>query len=419
MGFYLPLSPQARQAGDPPGDPMNMSSPLFKNLQTTMDALGYDDTLSWSTQTASTPGTNLAHYPRLMYYYHASTSLSAGPDYLGHVEYITDLDGVPYQYFWYSPWGETLIEEKATRPGMHFDSPYRFNAKELDEEPTNGSSRTPLKINYACEQTGLYYYGARYYNPMVSVWLGVDPLAGEYPSTSGYLYVENNPIMFFDPNGLWKAEVSDDGSVNYQPEVGDNAETLASQYGLTMDQANAILCSGGVGTISGQDVKNVLGTDLLSLDLKSEKATNQRILDHFLFARDYSVTEGKDAFVPAKFYKNVGLRSSSTGLGMVEYGGEKTKVFFQIPFHRSHWENKTCADYWAVSTFGNECSAAGDFTTHFETSNQLKIPLRHGCSFNSFNDSAIWTVDRKKSGVLLDRYNRDLPITRAPIPIKP
>jgi len=168
MGFYF-------QNTDPPGDPMYMSSPLFKNLQTTMDALGYDDTLSWATQSTGAPDTNLAHYPRLMYYYH--------PDYLGHVEYITDLDGVPYQYFWYSPWGETLIEEKTTRPGMHFDSPYRFNAKELDEE------------------TGLYYYGARYYNPTISVWLGVDPLAHKYPSLSSYVFTGNNPVMLVDPDG--------------------------------------------------------------------------------------------------------------------------------------------------------------------------------------------------------------------------
>jgi hypothetical protein len=56
--------------------------------------LGNDDTLSWTTQSTSAPDTNLAHYPRLMYYYH--------PDYLGHVEYITDLDGVPYQYFYFT-----------------------------------------------------------------------------------------------------------------------------------------------------------------------------------------------------------------------------------------------------------------------------------------------------------------------------
>jgi RHS repeat-associated protein len=137
------------------------------------------------------------------------------------------VNGVPYQYCYYTApmsrlptskplaqrcfsadwsrplarWGETLIEEKATRPGMHFESPYRFNAKELDEEPTNGSSRTPLKINNAREQTGLYYYGARYYNPMVSVWLGVDPLAGEFYTLTPYHFVANNPIIIIDPDG--------------------------------------------------------------------------------------------------------------------------------------------------------------------------------------------------------------------------
>jgi RHS repeat-associated protein len=82
-------------------------------------------------------------------------------------------------------WGETLIEEKATRPGMHFESPYRFNGKELDEE------------------TGLYYYGARYYNPMVSVWLGVDPLAAHINQVdkSPYAYTWNNPVNLIDPDG--------------------------------------------------------------------------------------------------------------------------------------------------------------------------------------------------------------------------
>ena len=40
--------------------------------------------------------------------------------------------------------------------------PYRFTAKELDEE------------------TGLYYYGARYLDPKYSRWLSTDPALGEY-----------------------------------------------------------------------------------------------------------------------------------------------------------------------------------------------------------------------------------------------
>lgn len=59
--------------------------------------------------------------------------------------------------------------------------PYLFNGKELDSE------------------TGLYYYGARYYDPRVSLWLNVDPLAEK--TMTPYAYVNNNPINLIDPDG--------------------------------------------------------------------------------------------------------------------------------------------------------------------------------------------------------------------------
>ena len=64
-----------------------------------------------------------------------------------------------------------------------YNTPYKYNGKELDAE------------------TGLYYYGARYYNPELSLWLSVDPLAEKYPSLSPYNYVANNPLKYIDPDG--------------------------------------------------------------------------------------------------------------------------------------------------------------------------------------------------------------------------
>ena len=58
------------------------------------------------------------------------------------------------------PFGEVFIEEK----NNVWNTPYKFNGKELDEE------------------TGLAYYGARYYNPKISQWLSVDPLAEKNPN---------------------------------------------------------------------------------------------------------------------------------------------------------------------------------------------------------------------------------------------
>jgi RHS repeat-associated protein len=64
-----------------------------------------------------------------------------------------------------------------------FDSRYKFTAKELDNE------------------TIYTYFGARYYDSDLSIWLSVDPLADDYPSLSPYIYCANNPIVYIDPDG--------------------------------------------------------------------------------------------------------------------------------------------------------------------------------------------------------------------------
>ncbi|MCQ2335640.1 MAG: RHS repeat-associated core domain-containing protein [Paludibacteraceae bacterium] len=59
----------------------------------------------------------------------------------------------------------------------------KHNGKELDAE------------------TGLYYYGARYYDPTTALWLGVDPLAEKYPGVSPYVYCHGNPVVLIDEDG--------------------------------------------------------------------------------------------------------------------------------------------------------------------------------------------------------------------------
>ena len=51
-------------------------------------------------------------------------------------------------------------------------------------------------------QLGYLYFGARYYDSDVSVWLSVDPLARKYPSTSPFMYVRGNPVILVDPTGM-------------------------------------------------------------------------------------------------------------------------------------------------------------------------------------------------------------------------
>ena len=67
------------------------------------------------------------------------------------------------------------------------DESFTFSAKERDTE------------------TGYSYFGSRYYNSDLSIWLSVDPMAHKYPSLSPYVYCANNPVKLVDPDGekIW------------------------------------------------------------------------------------------------------------------------------------------------------------------------------------------------------------------------
>lgn len=57
------------------------------------------------------------------------------------------------------PFGEVFFEERDNVWNM----PYLFSAKEFDEE------------------TGMYYYGTRYYDPRMILWISVEPLLSYDP----------------------------------------------------------------------------------------------------------------------------------------------------------------------------------------------------------------------------------------------
>ena len=116
------------------------------------------------------------------------------PDHLGSTSLVTNFDGEVTQHVAYIPYGEVFIEE---RNGV-WNTPYLFNAKELDEE------------------TGLYYYGARYLNPKDARWLSVDPMFEKYIGMSPYNYCLNNPVKLIDPDGnATYGMESEDGTVSY------------------------------------------------------------------------------------------------------------------------------------------------------------------------------------------------------------
>jgi len=114
-----------------------------------------------------------------LYFYH--------PDHIGSSNYVTDTGGRFYEHLEYFPSGETWVEESSNTQR----TPYLFTSKELDEE------------------TGLYYYVARYYDPRTAQFQSADPLMQRSPEKSTrnseflalYTYAKNNPLKFMDPDG--------------------------------------------------------------------------------------------------------------------------------------------------------------------------------------------------------------------------
>ena len=82
---------------------------------------------------------------------------------------------------------------------------YTFSAKERDSE------------------TGLSYFGSRYYSSDLSIWLSVDPMSGKYASLSPYVYCANNPVKLVDPDGedWFENELTGDVYYNRDYRKGD------------------------------------------------------------------------------------------------------------------------------------------------------------------------------------------------------
>ena len=147
--------PKFNDKGDVPGPPIQWQKP--EDPDNAQPGYGY----------IPTDTTNVED----IFFYHS--------DHLGSTSYITDAKANITQFDAYLPYGELLVDEHTSSEDM----PYKFNGKELDQE------------------TGLYYYGARYMNPVTSLWCGVDKLTEKYTNISGILYCHDNPIIRIDPDG--------------------------------------------------------------------------------------------------------------------------------------------------------------------------------------------------------------------------
>ena len=210
------------------------------------------------------------------YYYHS--------DHLGSAQFVTDWRGKQYEHIEYTPYGELWIEEVAA--GLD-KLPFRFTGKEMDEE------------------TGLYYYGARYLDPKYSRWLSSDPALGDYiptapvddeakkhneklPGMGGvfnvvnlhlYHYAGNNPVKYEDPDGKVSTETEVtlriDGTLG-KTNARDMAVTLYQYSKNPNEGALSSIVTSAVGFLGS---KPGIVSALVSLVLASSSDEKNKIND--------------------------------------------------------------------------------------------------------------------------------------------
>ena len=110
-------------------------------------------------------------------------------DHLGSTTVDTNSSGTYQEYMIYFPFGKVKTDQRVA--GASNDD-YKFTGQELDD-------------------TNLYYYGARYYDPTIYLFLSQDPAAPDLrnpQSLNDYSYAFNNPLRYNDPTGQTACEVN-------------------------------------------------------------------------------------------------------------------------------------------------------------------------------------------------------------------
>ena len=231
-------------------------------------------------------------------------------------------------------------------------SSHTFSAKERDPE------------------TGLSYFGSRYYSSDLSIWLSVDPMASKYPSLSPYVYCADNPVKLVDPNGGEIYEFDESGKFLRVSGEKGSADQIAIRKSdgsvvLSKEYKNGTIRLGQKDFVSQESGNSV---EVQPLNIKGD----DNAIDCFKFAVDNSSCEWSLC--------QVGSTSGEIGNNVLSNSQEWTHessanlVFNSTLKLRAHWHSHpdnlkaSTKDYEASETlrskFGDPYSPCGYIPTY-------------------------------------------------------
>jgi len=174
-------------------------------------------------------------------------------DHLGGINVITDHQGVQKELVEYEPYGQKSRSEKSGGGAGDQLAWHYFTGQRLDDE------------------TGLYYYGARYYDPVIGRFITPDTIvqAPDNPQTlNRYTYCNNNPVNNIDPTGygwfskVWKTIVGAFvGGLVTALTGGAGAPLAAAMFygGVVGGAVSGALNNGWKGALVGAGIGGVSG----------------------------------------------------------------------------------------------------------------------------------------------------------------
>jgi RHS repeat-associated protein len=202
-------------------------------------------------------------------------------DALGSVTRLTDSSGrVSHRYF-YSPFG------KSAGFGNVAGNPFTYTGRRLDP-------------------TGLLFYRSRYMIPGTGRFMQADRWGGSVWSpwqSHPFIYVNNNPMVFVDPYGLWSMSLR--GVLNYTVGTFDGIGQSLLTIGTTVANNLGTTALVAAGVAAAPNLAIIAGAGMAGLALKDSIT---EFYERTLKGKDSSRAFGKILVDTAFFYltaKNV------------------------------------------------------------------------------------------------------------------